>query len=52
MKQPDPKLHFQISIAKSIIRIIAGGCLAFGMLISAGLFIILAEALGIAEEMV
>lgn len=49
---PDPKLHLVISIIKSIIRIAAGGCLAYQLFLAAGLLIILAEVLGIIEECV
>jgi hypothetical protein len=56
MKQPDPYLHQKISFAKSGLRIIAGGLLWFAnvsLLVSlAGIFIILAELLGIIEELV
>ena len=44
--------HFYVSMAKSAIRILAGGFLAYGMLAHAGGLLILAEALGILEEMV
>lgn len=49
---PDPKLHKYISFAKSGLRIVAGGLLCVGQLYAAGAFLILAEVLGIAEEMV
>lgn len=52
MKQPDPKLHFQISMLKSLIRISAGIGLISGQLLVAGALFILAEVLGIAEELV
>ena len=51
-KHPDPRLHMLISFAKSGFRIIAGILLANGALVSAGLMIILAEVLGIVEELV
>jgi hypothetical protein len=51
MKQPDPSIHFKISIAKSILRIIAGSVLFVDMIHLAGILIILAELLGIAEEL-
>lgn len=46
------KGHFYVSIAKSAIRIIAGGCLVAGNLVFAGIGFILAEVLGIVEELV
>jgi hypothetical protein len=49
---PDPLLHKRISFVKSALRIIAAGCLAYGQLVYAGGFFIIAEALGILEEMV
>lgn len=44
--------HFYVSIVKSIIRIGAGGCLIQGNLFFAGALLILAEVLGIVEELV
>jgi hypothetical protein len=52
MNQPDPRLHRNISFAKSGLRIIAGVFLCTGQLFVAGAFVILAEVLGIAEELV
>ncbi len=51
-KHPDPLKHKYISFAKSGIRIVAGVALGFGMLWYAGGLLILAEILGIVEEMV
>jgi hypothetical protein len=44
--------HFYVSLAKSAIRIVAGGCLITGNLLMAGICFIMAEILGIVEEMV
>lgn len=53
MKQPDPKLHFILSLAKSAVRIAAGISLVWPQsLILAGIFLIVAEVIGVAEEMV
>ena len=52
MKHPDPKLHLQLSLVKSGIRILAGGALLFGSLWYAGISLIVAELIGIAEELV
>jgi hypothetical protein len=52
MKQPDPKLHQQISLVKSTLRIFAGAVLMSGHFWMSGLLIILAELLGILEELV
>lgn len=49
---PDARKHQLISFAKSAIRILAGGFLCASMFISAGVLFIIAEALGIAEELV
>lgn len=46
------KGHFYVSLAKSAIRIIAGLTLTQGMLLTAGSLIIIAEVLGIVEELV
>jgi hypothetical protein len=46
------KGHFYVSLAKSAIRIVAGGFLITGNLLIAGVCIILAEVLGIVEELV
>jgi hypothetical protein len=51
-KHPDPIKHKYISFAKSGVRIVAGVALCFGMLWSAGSLLILAEVLGIVEELV
>lgn len=44
--------HFYVSLAKSVIRITAAACLISGNLVFAGTGFILAEVLGIVEEMV
>jgi hypothetical protein len=44
--------HFFVSLAKSGVRILAGIALATGHFVTAGILLILAELLGIAEEMV
>jgi hypothetical protein len=46
------KGHFYVSLAKSVLRIIAGGFLMTGNVIVAGALLIAAEVLGIVEEMV
>jgi len=51
-RHPDPIKHKYISFAKSGMRIFAGIFLCFGQFYAAGTFFILAEVLGIAEEMV
>ena len=51
-KHPDAKKHLYISLVKSAIRIVAGGCLITGNLLMAGVCLILAEVLGILEELV
>ena len=52
MNQPDPKLHQRISFVKSALRIVAGGSLVAGNLFFAGIMIVVAEMLGIVEELV
>ena len=44
--------HFYVSLAKSFIRIVAGVCLVVGFPVWCGVGIIVAEALGILEEIV
>ena len=46
------KGHFYVSLAKSGLRIFAGANLMFGHFYIAGLLLILAEVLGIVEELV
>lgn len=53
IRPKDPsKGHFYVSLAKSAIRIVAGACLISGNFVFAGIGIVLAEVLGIVEEMV
>lgn len=52
MKHPDPKLHLQLSLVKSGVRILAGGALILGSLAYCGVCLIIAELIGIAEELV
>ena len=49
---PNPERHRVISFIKSGIRIIAGLALIYGSYITAGLLFIIAEVLGIIEELV
>jgi hypothetical protein len=46
------KGHFYVSLAKSGLRILAGANLMFGHFYIAGILLILAEVLGIVEELV
>lgn len=50
--QPDPILHQYISFVKSALRIVAGCGLIGGAFVSAGVLFILAEILGVVEELV
>lgn len=53
MQQPDPQKHFILSLIKSSFRIAAGISLIWPQnLVLAGIFLIFAEAVGVAEEMV
>lgn len=52
MEHPDPKSHLKWSLAKSSLRILAGAVLIGEYIILAGLLLIIAEILGIAEEVV
>ena len=49
---PDPKWHLRISILKSLFRFGAGFYLVLGNVVMAGILVILAEALGVLEELV
>jgi len=49
---PDPLKHKYISFVKSGFRILAGISLCFGEFIIAGALLVVAELLGIAEELV
>lgn len=44
--------HFYVSLVKSALRVVAGGNLVIGNLFWAGTFLILAEVLGVVEELV
>lgn len=48
---PSAKRHLYISLVKSTIRIVAGIVLLFGMIPIAGILFIVAELLGILEEL-
>jgi hypothetical protein len=55
MNHPDPKKHQYISFVKSSWRVIAGIALCFyphDLIILAGISLIIAEILGIVEELV
>ena len=49
---PDPLKHKYISFVKSGFRILAGVALCFGDFVIAGSLLVVAELLGIAEELV
>jgi len=51
-KLPDPEKHKIVSFIKSGIRIVAGLTLIAGSVVGAGVLIIIAELVGIYEEMV
>ena len=51
-KQPDAKKHLELSMAKSAIRIVACGAGLFGMYDVAFIGFLLAEIVGIKEELV
>ena len=50
-KESKSSWHFRISIVKSILRLGAGGALIQNYFIAAGVLFILAEILGIVEEL-
>jgi hypothetical protein len=51
-KQPDAKKHLELSMAKSAIRIVSCGAGMFGMYDVAFIGFLLAEIVGIKEELV
>ena len=52
MEHPDPKSHLKWSLLKSSLRILAGAVLVGQYVVMAGFLLILAEILGIVEEVV
>lgn len=52
VSHPDPRKHQYISFVKSGFRILAGITLCFGEFVTAGVLLIVAEALGVVEELV
>ena len=46
------KGHFYVSLLKSFIRIVAGVALINGLMFNAGVMLIVAEVLGVVEEIV
>ena len=50
-KESKTNWHFRISMFKSVLRIIAGTALMFGYIATGGCFLIVAEILGIIEEL-
>lgn len=51
METPNPEWHFKLSLVKSILRIIAGVAFIANNIVAGGLLLILAEIVGIAEEL-
>jgi hypothetical protein len=50
-KESKSNSHFWISMVKSGVRIWAGAALCWGSPITAGILLIMAETLGVAEEL-
>ena len=51
VKESKTNWHFRISLVKSCLRIAAGATLIKGELVASGMLFMLAEVLGIAEEL-
>jgi hypothetical protein len=49
---PDPEKHLKLSIVKSAVRILAGASIVIGMVVIGGALLIVAEIIGVAEELV
>jgi len=52
LEYPDPKKHLIISVVKSLFRIVAGIALLCENVMVAGLIFIVAEIIGVIEELV
>ena len=52
MKRPSAEKHFIVSLVKSLTRIIGCGLLIGGLIPHAGIVFLIAEILGIVEELV
>ena len=52
VEHPDARKHKIVSFVKSGMRLLGFACLVLGNLPAAGLILIIAEVLGIAEELV
>lgn len=50
-RQDEDTFHFRVSVAKSVARLAAGVVLMCGWFVLAGLALIVAEMLGIVEEL-
>ena len=50
-KESKSNSHFWISMVKSGVRIWAGAALCWGLPVTAGILLIIAETLGVAEEL-
>jgi hypothetical protein len=50
-KPPNPKIHLYISLVKSVLRIVAGCAIISSSLAFGGGLLVLAEVLGILEEL-
>ena len=50
-KQPNPKIHLYLSLSKSLLRIVAGWALVSQLFGISGCTFVLAEMLGILEEL-
>lgn len=49
---PNPEWHFRLSILKSLLRIFAGMALVKGSIQACGVLLVIAELVGVAEEIV
>jgi hypothetical protein len=51
MRHPNPKIHLQLSLIKSLVRIFSGAFLCGDAIVAAGIALIIAEVIGILEEL-
>ena len=50
-KESKSNRHFTVSIIKSFVRVIAGVALASSLFVTTGILLIIAEILGVVEEL-
>lgn len=49
---PDPEKHLKLSLIKSAFRVLAGVSIVIGLVVVGGALLVVAEVIGVAEELV